>query len=161
MKRSLVFGLMCSMVFAVACGGDDDGGGSIDATAGGPDGGVTVDGGGGPDAGGALCAADFAGCTQFVDLTGEANVVIATTKSFTYDEKCIRITTGQEITIEASGLHPLNAATCSPEDFVDGPVTANGTYIITQPGIYGYYCGNHGGNTGTGMAGAIEVVEAP
>jgi plastocyanin len=126
-----------------ACGDDDNGGGDP------------------PDAsngGGTGCAANFANCASFDDMTGAGSVSIAVS-GFAYTPKCIRVSVGTQVTIEADGGHPLRAATCSPEDFIGGQVNATGTYTVDETGVFGYYCTFHGSNTGGGMAGAIEVVE--
>jgi plastocyanin len=129
-----------------ACGDDDNGNGN----------------GNQPDAanGGAACAANFANCATFEDMTGMGAVSIdAPNTAFVYTPKCIRVSPGTAVTIEASSFHPLRSASCSPEDFVGGQVNATGTYTLNDVGVFGYFCVAHGSNTGGGMAGAIEVVE--
>jgi plastocyanin len=102
----------------------------------------------------------FAGCTSFEDRTAEgASRVIAFSGS-AYAPKCIRIKKGQSVSIAASSFHPLEPAPGNPSGDLAGS-DATATRTLTVPGTYGYFCPNHGTGTGngSGMAGAIEVVE--
>ena len=129
-----------------------------------PDGGGGLDGGstGGCDAGPALgaCAAAYAGCSSYVDLTAAgANVVFGGTQGDTYSPACILIRSGQTVTFSGDfTAHPLNES-CGPSSVfqeVSQGSTASFTFCAT--GTYGYYCRNHGTVSGNGMAGAIQVV---
>lgn len=117
------------------------------------------DGGGGSAAELPGCPVTYATCSEIVDLTGETGgIQIAPQATFVYTPNCIRITTTQAVAIGASAAHPLKAGSCAPSDFVNGPVTSERTYTFTAPGRYGFYCSNHGGDSGAGMSGVIEVV---
>jgi plastocyanin len=109
---------------------------------------------------GPSCGA-FAGCTSFVDLTAPAaNRTVSFGGAHVYNPKCIKVRFGQQVTFVGSlGTHPLLQA-C-------GPVTAllqaqsGSSFTVTMDqalGVFGYYCNVHGSSTGSGMAGAIEVV---
>lgn len=121
---------------------------------------ATTDTGPLPDTGPVVCPDTFGGTTALEDHTADTMVtmtVTGTIGSFAYSPNRIRIHTGTMVTIPGGGIHPLMQATCSA---AGGPTitSAGGTFTFTTPGLYGYYCGNHGSNTGTGMA-ALIVVE--
>lgn len=118
-----------------------------------------ADAAGPPDAIG-LCGVGFAGCSAYVDRTGEAAVTITVGDDF-YDPRCLRVTAGTQVTIGASDSHPVAAAPCSPDDFIGAPssgVAITTSYQVTTAGTYGYWCTSHGTPSGGGMAGAIQVV---
>ena len=133
-------------------GGDEDAGGDVDAA-------TDVDGGSAPEG----CALTFSDCDTFEDMTGMAAVTIGITGTgpadFAYDPHCVRISTGTVVTIDASALHPLNNASCSPDDspLPTIPAVLEDDYTFTTAGAYGYFCSNHGTNAGAGMAGLIVV----
>jgi plastocyanin len=105
------------------------------------------------------CPAGYADCDTFMDMTGSGTVTISPTGGFTYDPKCIRVTTGQMVTFEGSGAHPTMGA-CGPGDMnpITDMSTTSQTLSFATPGVYGFHCMRHGAASGTGMAGAIEVV---
>ncbi len=114
------------------------------------DGGASPDGG--PvevDAGDPGCPG-FAGCTTFTDGT----TITFPNGNDTYAPKCLRIRAGQAVTFTGDrGNHPLR--------FVCGPSTLPSSasqVTLSVPGVWGYYCSDHGTASGGGMAGAIEVV---
>jgi len=116
-------------------------------------------GAGGAGAGGAGSGgAAFAGCTTFDDRTvGPTNTrTVRTLATRTYSPKCMRVRVGQSAVIEASTMYPLAPAPQSGNPVPAG--TTNQTFQLTQAGVFGYYCTTLGTSTGTGMAGAIEVV---
>ena len=126
----------------------------------GTDTGVVTDTGVGVDAFVAACGMTYAGCTALADHTADTSpVVITTTSSFTYSPNCIRIHTGQMVTIAGSSIHPLQSATCggASSPIPTAASTTGGTYTFTTAGTYGYHCSVHGSDTGTGMAGLIVV----
>jgi hypothetical protein len=154
MKRLLGLALVMSILALGACGDDDDGGTTADAA-------PQADAGPQVDAGAqAACAANFAGCTTFEDHTADTDPVAITAGvgGDVYAPKCIKITTVQMVTIQASGTHPLTVAACSPSDFASGIQRGTGTYTPGEIGIFGFHCVNHGSELGTGMSGAIQVV---
>jgi plastocyanin len=104
------------------------------------------------------CALNYAGCTSYEDHTADDQVDIATTGSFTYAPKCITVKVGTPITVAASTTHPFASGTCSPQTY-GNDVSTPVTFTPTEPGVYGYFCTHHGSNSGSGMAGAVRVVE--
>lgn len=176
-KRGLVM-LMASLALGVFGCGDDDGGdgdagggedsgppggddtgppgGEDSGPPGGEDSGPPSGMDSGPPAGG--CAAMYAGCATFDDMTGAGTVTIGIV-GFEYSPKCIRVNVGQMVSVPAEAVHPINGA-CGPGDMnpiMDG-ATMPQTVTFDTPGVYGINCMNHGAPDGTGMAGAIEVV---
>ncbi len=132
-----------------------DTGGSLDAAAA-PDTGAEVDSGPALDG----CAVTFAGCSAFVDHTGESAVSVGfAAAGFLYSPNCIRVSAGTVVTIAGSTLHPLHGATCAPtgSPLPATPIAMDGDYTFAAPGAYGYYCNNHGTNAGAGMSGLIIV----
>jgi hypothetical protein len=160
MRQAILIGWL------VFCGCSSGAGPAPDAGPG-PDGGLAQDGGvaqdgGAPQDGGAAqdggglpagsCDGDYANCTSFTDLPDGGTI------SFTccaYSPKCVRIRAGQSLRFNGTfGDHPL-AQACGPADVI---ANAPGPYTFTAPGRYGFYCLAHGTESGTGMAGAIDVV---
>jgi plastocyanin len=132
-----------------------DSGGTVDSGTPAVDSGSTTDAGPAPDG----CAVTFSGCTTIDDHTGETAVTIAFA-GFSYAPHCIRVDVGTVVTIPGSLTHPLFGATCSPDatplSTVE-PSTTGGDFTFTAAGAYGYYCGVHGSDLGTGMSGLIIV----
>lgn len=102
----------------------------------------------------------LAGCTAASFVEGGIDNVIQTNGAG-YTPKCLHIRVGAAVTIQASNHHPLSAM---PD--VDGaanpfaqatPFVAPATQVFSQPGLYGYFCENHGDSSGAGMAGVIWV----
>lgn len=109
------------------------------------------------------CADGFAGCTvaTATNDTASSTVTISAAGAagtYHYDTPCIRIHTGTMVTItNTATLHPLHSATCSPSDSPIAAAPTGTTFTFAHAGRYGYYCGFHGTDTGTGMAGMIIV----
>ena len=128
------------------------GGVETDAGAGGGTGGA----GGGSAGGTAGGAANpgcpgYAGCTTFTDGT----TVTFPNLNDTYSPKCLRVRVGQQVTFAGDfGDHPLEQSCGPAANVINGTATAT----FTVPGVYGYWCTDHGSSGGSGMAGAIEVV---
>jgi plastocyanin len=103
------------------------------------------------------CSAGFASCTSFSD--GTAGTPTISFPGLAYDPKCLRLKVGQAVSFSGSfSAHPLEQA-CGPAPVIAS--TSSGTsasFSFSKPGLYGYYCTLHGTSTGSGMAGAIEVV---
>jgi plastocyanin len=109
-----------------------------------------------------VCSAVFSGCRTFLDLRQDpAPTIHFPAGGARYSPDCIQVRFGQ--TVEFSGgdfsNHPLSQA-CGP---VMGKLSASAgtTLRVTFDdalGVYGFYCRQHGSNSGSGMAGAIEVV---
>jgi plastocyanin len=92
--------------------------------------------------------------------TGGTSIVcpatIKTTASLTYDPPACTAKVGQQISIEASGVHPLKGATSGgPIDTVTG-ATSTVTFTVDKVGKLEFFCQNHGVASG-GMKGTITV----
>jgi plastocyanin len=159
MNSRSCFSILLSFLLlgTAACGSDSgprgDGGGAVDG--GSPDGGAQ-------DAGsGNECATTFANCTTFTDHTdgGTPTVGFGGGLGNNYSPKCLRIKAGQSITFSgAFTSHPLDQA-CGPVDVITATDTGStASFTFSATGRYGYFCTVHGTSTGTGMAGAINVV---
>ena len=105
----------------------------------------------------------FSGCTTFTDLTAPAanRTINFPGSNDRYSPPCIRIRFGQSVTFQGGdfGSHPLRQG-CGP---ISGSVTASSGQTTTRTfnfalGTFGYFCDQHGSASGSGMAGAIEVV---
>ncbi len=109
------------------------------------------------------CPAAFAGCVSWVDFTGASvdRTIHFPLGNDAYGPECARVRFGQTVTFlgQNFGTHPL-AQGCGP---VNNVLLANqgDSFSVTFNrglGVYGYYCTRHGSASGSGMAGAIEVV---
>jgi plastocyanin len=80
--------------------------------------------------------------------------LIETTNSDTYSPRCLRVTAGTTVTIEASGTHPLSPRSGgSPGNPI--PSTSNNASVaFTTPGFYPFECTVHGDG---GMTGVVWV----
>ena len=100
----------------------------------------------------------FADCTSFTIRTGAQQERDITFEPFAYTPKCLRVRVGQQVQFVGTFRdHPLRSA-CGGSI----PSVSSGTgKVITfaAPGLYGYYCANHGSLAGAQMSGAIEVVQ--
>jgi plastocyanin len=113
------------------------------------------------------CAPAFAGCgtgaNPWIDATQDANPVVTfpTGDPFAYSPRCMRVRLGQTVTFQGDFFsHPLNSA-CGPVASGLPGTSSGGVLPVTLDralGTYGYYCGLHGRASGSGMAGAIDVV---
>lgn len=108
------------------------------------------------DAARAPCPDTFAGCATIEDHTGVATFAVSFGTGNSYAPNCIRVSAGTVVTLPASAFHPLARASCSP---AAAPAldSTGGDYTFDTAGSYGYYCANHGSDTGAGMAGLIIV----
>lgn len=107
------------------------------------------------------CRTPFASCTAFTDFTDGGPVTIRfPLGSNRYSPQCVRIRLGQTVQFEGSSFaeHTLTQA-CGP---LKHAVRANSGQVFSATfdalGLYGYACAQHGSPSGSGMAGAIEVV---
>lgn len=112
---------------------------------------------------GSSCGAAFAGCGAFVDLTdaGTPSIRFPVGGNNRYSPNCLRVRFGQSVVFEGGdfGTHIL-AQGCGPVSGVIG-ASSGQRFTVTfnrALGVYGYYCTQHGSPSGSGMAGAIEVV---
>jgi plastocyanin len=76
-----------------------------------------------------------------------------------YTPNCIKVKLGQMVSFQGNfSNHPLRQA-CGPTlGTLDESSGQGTTFIFSALGTYGFYCEMHGSPTGSGMAGAIEVV---
>jgi plastocyanin len=146
-------------------GGAADGGGAGggSGTGGASNGGGVAAGGGTASGGGFVDTGcpGFASCVSYTDATaaGASREIQFPNGSDTYAPNCLRIQTGQTVTFTGSfGSHPLEQE-CGPAVGILRASSGNSAaFQLTVPGTYGYYCTQHGSPSGSGMAGAIEVV---
>lgn len=126
-----------------------------------------------PDCASGLCTAarcatptdvcsGFSACPSYLDLTGAGTATIRfPLGGDRYSPPCVRVRFGQTVSFEGSdfGSHPLSQS-CGPVANV--LERRSGTrFTVTMNaaiGTFGYYCTQHGQRSGSGMAGAIEVV---
>ena len=109
-----------------------------------------------------VCRAAFSGCTTFVDLTDAgAPAIRFPVGGDRYSPDCVRVRLGQTVTFSGGDFsaHPLDQA-CGP---VAALISARSGAQLTVTfgsglGLYGFFCDQHGTASGSGMAGAIEVV---
>jgi len=93
--------------------------------------------------------------------TMEQNPVINISR-FSYTPRCLKVVRGTVVTIRAAEFHPVQAmppvaGAANPFFDPNGGSTVDVTRTMNTPGIYGYFCTNHGDETGQGMSGAIFV----
>jgi plastocyanin len=106
------------------------------------------------------CTAGFAGCTSFEDKTADNAITIefGGTTGTAYSPKCVKIKKDTKVTLKGNfGFHPL-AQACGPSDVITNGSGTEIQFTFTAAGLFGYYCTAHGTVSGSGMAGAIEVV---
>lgn len=102
-------------------------------------------------------------CTSWVDLTDAATKVVRFPGgNDRYSPACVRVRFGQSVTFQGGdfGSHPMTQA-CGPITMPAFEQSSGAAVSITFDkalGVFGYFCTNHGSASGSGMAGAIEVV---
>lgn len=116
---------------------------------------------------GSGCPQVFAGCTSFVDRTDPQADRTVAFQNYDYVPQCLAIRAGQTVTFRGNFyFHPLRTG-CGPSPVLDSRNTGvedagdNGrlTFTLTLPGLYGYYCLDHGSADGTvRMSAAIDVL---
>jgi plastocyanin len=88
---------------------------------------------------------------------GAAAVATVTVQNFTFEPKELTIHAGTTVTWrDAGGRHTVESA----DGFLKSDTLIAGeTYQkrFDVPGVYDYYCGNHGTKSGTGMTGRVVV----
>ena len=106
----------------------------------------------------------FAGCTNFTDLTAPSAIrtIQFPNGNDRYRPPCMVVRFGQSVTFQGGEFasHPLTQA-CGPLNSPLLEVSSGQMLTVTFDralGTYGYYCRQHGSMTGSGMAGAIEVI---
>jgi plastocyanin len=142
-------------------GGDGGGGASGHGGQGGSGGGQGGNDGGGGDGSAAFVA--FAPCTsESAYVSNATEIAFGGTLGLVYSPACLKIAAGTQVTFSGDfGTHPLAPSTTrgmpSNNPIV---VTGSGTtmsFTFDAPGFYGYFCGEHGTDQGSGMAGMIWV----
>ncbi len=90
-------------------------------------------------------------------LPGAAAVATVTVQNFTFEPKELTVRAGTTVTwTNSGGRHTVESA----DGFLKSDTLIGGqTYQqrFDAPGVYDYYCGNHGTKTGTGMTGRVIV----
>lgn len=71
---------------------------------------------------------------------------------FTYVPGSVTIDFGETVSFEATGFHPLRL-----DDTVEIACDENCQITYLSVGDFGFYCINHGGPKGVGMAGSVSV----
>lgn len=73
--------------------------------------------------------------------------------------RCLRLNSTQTLSLNGvSGFHPFMQQ-CGPDQKVATPQTSMLSLSGFQPGLYGFYCPNHGDPaTGSSMGLAVQVV---
>lgn len=91
-------------------------------------------------------------------VTGMTAVTIPA-GTFAYSPQCLQVTAGTAVTLPADAvLHPLRSSTRGTAGTpIPMRATMNTTVTFPTPGLYPYYCENHGGDDGIGMAGVVRV----
>jgi len=88
---------------------------------------------------------------------GPAAVATVTVQNFTFEPKELRVRAGTTVTWNGvGGRHTVESA----DGFLKSDTLIAGeTYHkrFDTPGVYDYYCGNHGTKSGTGMTGRVVV----
>ncbi|MCB0378579.1 MAG: hypothetical protein KDD33_08815 [Bdellovibrionales bacterium] len=98
----------------------------------------------------------IAGCQEQDYVEGDLSASVAT-MGRSYTPKCLKVVVGSEVSISASQHHPLAPL---PGDGNPIPSTEQTASVLFEnPGVFGYFCTRHGDTDGTGMAGAIWVIE--
>lgn len=115
-----------------------------------------------PSIGLAQALESIAGCSADSFVQGTENNQI-NTAGITYTPRCLKIKVGASVTIQASSRHPLQAMPNIDQALnpflTESAHTTAQTRIMNEPGIYGYFCTNHGDAKGGRMAGVIIVEE--
>jgi len=88
---------------------------------------------------------------------GAAAVATVTMQNFTFEPRELTVRAGTTVTwTNAGGRHTVESA----DGFLKSDTLIGGqTYQkrFDTPGVYDYYCGNHGTKSGTGMIGRVVV----
>jgi plastocyanin len=107
-----------------------------------------------------VCPQAFSGCTSFVDLTTDPSPTVRfPVAGNRFSPNCLRLRLGQVVRFEGSFASHTLLQSCGPVP--NQLQAANGQSLdvtLLGLGLYGYYCQQHGSPSGSGMAGAIEVV---
>jgi plastocyanin len=110
----------------------------------------------------AQTAPTIAGCDAQNFVEG-AEAVQVVTKGSSYYPRCLKVKVGSTVSIQATRRHPLEAMADiggAGNPFGDSrSFEVTQTRLMEQPGVFGYFCTDHGDASGEGMAGIIWVVE--
>lgn len=95
--------------------------------------------------------------SEFVRSTDSQVTISITGRG--YSPRCLKVSPGTQVTIQASARHPLQGIEGAPANpFVRGSAGSEpDTQTLNAPGAYGYFCTAHGDNRGNGMAGIVVV----
>lgn len=79
---------------------------------------------------------------------------------FSYSPSTLEVSVGDTIVWEGNfGFHPLKSDVIpNAASQFENETGSTFSYVVTQPGLYTYYCKNHGGPGGAGMAGSFTAV---
>jgi plastocyanin len=126
-----------------------------------------------PDCASGLCTAGrcatptgvcttFSACSTFLDLADAGTATIRfPVGGNRYSPPCVRVHFGQTVIFEGGdfGNHPLTQS-CGPVANVLQSRSGNRFTVSmgSALGKFGFFCNQHGQRSGSGMAGAIEVV---
>jgi plastocyanin len=102
----------------------------------------------------------IAGCNAANFIDGGINSQVGTLGK-SYSPKCLRVKVGSTVSIQASSHHPLSAMpdiNGVQNPFSNGTsFSTSQTRVMSNPGLFGYFCEAHGDAEGDGMAGVILV----
>jgi plastocyanin len=159
----MVLGLLLD---GAACGSSSSGGGTGGAGGAAAAAGAGGAGGGSADDAGAFMPVAPCNSTDDYTVATSAPVGITFNNTLTYTPKCAKILPGWSVVFTGDatdfGVHPLFPSS-SRGDAADNPITQvlSGTtspvFTFSKPGFYGYYCIEHGTDSGSGMAGVVWV----
>ena len=115
--------------------------------------------------GNASCPRSFSGCTTFVDATSPSASRVILYRDFEYAPKCLTVKAGQTVTFQNAdqpptdfAFHPLTTA-CGPSAVLTKNTGVDATFTMSVPGVYDYYCLDHGSDDGRGaMSAVLEVL---
>ncbi len=121
-----------------------------------------VDGGDEGDLGPTEAFAGLAPCfTEDLYLEGPAAITFGGVVGRAYTPRCLTVHTGAIVTFTGTfATHPLRASTRGAQPSPIPATSSGGSLSVTLAtrGYYPFYCGEHGDNSGSGMAGVIRVI---
>lgn len=105
-----------------------------------------------------------ANCTESQYVVATATTAQVPTRGSSYTPRCLKVKKGTAVTIGASSHHPLQGilmqdGSVNPIFDEFGGAVSPKTVVFNEVGVFGFYCVAHSDDLGTGMGGAIWVVE--
>ena len=99
-------------------------------------------------------------CSSYTDRSGagDSRTLVWDFSITSNPARCMKVRVGQSVIWQGDvlGFHPLASdGGTTPNPIPGAPTSASATVTFTQPGTFGYICGNH-----AFMTGAIQVVAA-